>query len=130
MQQVGVDIVEIKRIENAVSRWGSSFLNRIYTDSELQLYGNKPASLAARFSGKEAVIKALGTNRVAYRDIEILSDESGRPRVNLYGNAGQRAQDIGVESLSISLSHCREYAVACAVSEICPVGGVPPNSLR
>ncbi|MDD4924521.1 MAG: holo-ACP synthase [Dehalococcoidales bacterium] len=129
MQQVGVDIIEIKRIEDAVSRWGNAFLNRIYTDSELQLYGNKPASLAARFSGKEAVIKALGSNRVAYRDIEIIPDAGGQPRVNLYGNAGQRAQDIGIESLSISLSHCREYAVACAVTEICPVGGVPPNVL-
>jgi holo-[acyl-carrier protein] synthase len=128
MQQVGVDIIEIKRIEKTVSRWGSSFLNRIYTDSELQLYRNKLASLAARFSGKEAVIKALGSNRVAYRDIEIISD-GGKPRVNLYGNAGQIARDNGICSLDISLSHCREYAVACAVTEFYPVGGVPPNSL-
>ncbi len=124
-----MDIIEIKRIENAVSRWGSNFLNRIYTDSELQIYRNKPASLAARFSGKEAVIKALGSNRVAYRDIEIIADDGGKPRVNLYGNAGQAARDKGICNLDISLSHCREYAVACAVSEICPAGGVPPNAL-
>ncbi len=124
-----MDIIEIKRIEKAVSRWGSSFLNRIYTDSELQLYRNKPESLAARFSGKEAVIKALGSNRVAYRDIEIISGTAGRPLVNLYGNAKQAAHDSGICNLDISLSHCREYAVAFAVSEICPVGGVPPNAL-
>jgi holo-[acyl-carrier protein] synthase len=129
MQQVGVDIIEIKRIEKAVSRWGDSFLRRIYTDSELQLYKNKPASLAARFSGKEAVIKALGSNRVAYRDIEIIPDEGGQPHVNLYGKAGKRAQDIGVKNLAVSLSHCRDYAVACAVSELYPVGGVPPDLL-
>ena len=129
MQQVGVDIVEIKRIENAVSRWGSRFLNRIYTDPELQLYRNKPASLAARFSGKEAVIKALGSNRVAYRDIEIIPGDGGKPRVNLYGNAGQTARETGIRNLDISLSHCREYAVACAVTEFYPVGGIPPNAL-
>jgi holo-[acyl-carrier protein] synthase len=129
MQQVGVDIIEIKRIENAVSRWGNSFLNRIYTDSELQLYRNRPASLAARFSGKEAVIKALGSSRVAYRDIEIIPDDGGKPRVNLYRNAGKIARDSGICSLDISLSHCREYAVACAVTEFYPVGGVPPNAL-
>jgi holo-[acyl-carrier protein] synthase len=129
MQQVGVDIIEIKRIEKAVSRWGKAFLNRVYTDCELQLYGNKPASLAARFSGKEAVIKAIGSNCVAYRDIEIIPDAGGKPHVNLFGNAGRIAQDKGIRNLDISLSHCREYAVACAVSELYPVGGVPPDVL-
>ncbi len=129
MQQVGVDIIEIKRIEKAVSRWGDVFLKRIYTNSELQLYSNKTASLAVRFSGKEAVIKALGSNSIAYRDIEIITDAGGRPQVNLYGNAGQIARDIGIENIAVSLSHCREYAVACAVTEICPAGGVPPNAL-
>jgi len=129
MQQVGVDIIEIKRIEKAVSRWGNVFLNRVYTDSELQLYKNKPASLAVRFSGKEAVIKAIGYNRVAYRDIEIVSGGDGSPRVNLYGNARRKAEDIGIRNLDISLSHCREYAVACAISELYPVGGVPPDLL-
>ncbi|MDD3678097.1 MAG: holo-ACP synthase [Dehalococcoidales bacterium] len=129
MQQVGVDIIEINRIEKAVLRWGNAFLNRIYTDSELQLYKNKPASLAARFSGKEAVIKAIGSKRVAYRDIEIVSDDGGKPRVNLYGNAQKTAKHLGIDNFDISLSHCREYAVAFAVTEICPVGGVPPNAL-
>ena len=92
MQQVGVDIIEIKRIEKAVSRWGKVFLNRVYTDCELQLYGNRPASLAARFSGKEAVIKVLGSKRVAYRDIEIIPAAGGKPHVNLYGSAARMAQ--------------------------------------
>ncbi len=129
MQQVGVDIIEINRIEKAVSRWGNVFLHRIYTDSELQLYRNKSASLAARFSGKEAVIKAIGSNRVAYRDIEIVSDDNGKPRVNLYGNAQKTVKNLGIDNIDISLSHCRAYAVACAVTEIHPVGGVPPNAL-
>ena len=129
MQQVGVDIIEINRIEKAVLRWGNAFLNRIYTDSELQLYKNKPASLAARFSGKEAVIKAFGSKRVANRDYDIVSDDGGKPRVNLYGDAQKTAKHLGIDNFDISLSHCREYAVAFAVTEICPVGGVPPNAL-
>ncbi|MFA5629551.1 MAG: holo-ACP synthase [Dehalococcoidales bacterium] len=129
MQQVGVDIIEIKRIEEAVSRWGSRFLNRIYTDSELRLYQDKPASLAARFSGKEAVIKALGDNQLSYRDIEIISDENGKPLVNLHGDAKFKACKNGLQAISISLSHCRDHAVACVSAEIGPVGGVPPNCL-
>ncbi len=128
MQQVGMDIVEINRIKEAVSRWGDSFLSRIYTDLELELYGNRPASLAARFSGKEAVIKALGSRKVRYRDIEILADSSGKPQVTLYGNALRLAKGIGMDGLVISLSHCREYAVACAVGEMHPAGGVPPDA--
>ncbi len=127
MQQVGVDIIEISRIKKAISRWGDSFLNRIYTENELKLYGEKPASLAARFSGKEAVIKVLGSKSVYPRDIEILSDSAGKPEVILYGSANRRAENIGFGSLSLSLSHCREYAVACAVGEINPFGGIPPN---
>jgi holo-[acyl-carrier protein] synthase len=129
MPQVGVDIIEINRIRKAVSRWGGSFLSRIYTDSELELYAGKPSSLAARFSGKEAVIKAIGSRKVCYHDIEILADANGKPQVNLYGTACLVAKDAGIGNLSISLSHCREYAVACAVGEIYPVGGVPPDSL-
>jgi holo-[acyl-carrier protein] synthase len=118
MQQVGVDIIEIDRIKKAISHWGDSFLNRVYTESELKLYRDKPSSLAARFSGKEAVIKALGSESVYLRDIEILADTNGKPHVKLYGSASRRAEDMGLENLSISLSHCREYAVACAVGEI------------
>ena len=120
MQQVGVDIIEISRIKKAISRWGDSFLSRVYTESELKLYSDMPSSLAVRFSGKEAVIKALGSNNIYMKDIEILSDASGKPEVRLYGQAKQKAEEIGLENLSISLSHCREYAVACVVGETIP----------
>jgi holo-[acyl-carrier protein] synthase len=76
MQYIGIDIIEIDRIERAIARWGEQFLHRVYTDSELRLSRKKPSSLAARFAGKEAVIKALGTQTkgIGWRDIEILSD--------------------------------------------------------
>ena len=128
MQQVGVDIIEINRIEKAISRWGDNFLKRVYTDSELKLYRDRSASLAVRFSGKEAVIKALGSDNIYLHDIEIVPDEFGKPQVMLSGRAQQTAEDMGMKNLSISLSHCREYAVAFVVGEIHPVGGIPPNA--
>ena len=118
MQQVGIDIVEIARIERAVERWGQGFLERVYTGPELERYGRNISSLAARFSGKEAVIKALNSRSIGLKEIEILSAPGGKPLVKLYGRAQNQADDIGLSNLAISLSHCREYAVACAVGEI------------
>jgi len=117
MQHVGVDIVEIARIKTAIERWGNDFLRRVYTQLEMELYGKNPSSLAARFSGKEAVIKALNCRSIGLKEIEILSDNGGKPTVRLYGRAQQQAEKLGISNLSISLSHCREYAVACAVGE-------------
>ena len=119
MHYIGIDIIEIARIERAMARWRKSFLQRIYTAPELNLYGKKPASLAARFAGKEAVMKALGTpgKGVSWREIEILSDSSGQPLVHLYGKAQNQANSLGLDGLAISLSHSREYAVALVVGE-------------
>ncbi len=117
MQQVGIDIIEISRISRAVERWGDAFLHRVYTQPELKKCGMNIPSLAARFSGKEAVIKALSTRSLSLRDIEIISEPDGKPVVRLYGRAKIAARDKGFSSVNISLSHCREYACACAVGE-------------
>jgi len=119
MQQIGIDIIEIARIKKAIARWKQSFLNRIYTEQELKLYRRKPASLAARFAGKEAVIKALGKKAkgITWREIEILTDPNGKPLVNLFGKAQSQAKILGLENLSISLSHSRDYAVAFVTGE-------------
>jgi len=119
MHNIGVDIIEIARIEKAIARWGGSFLRRIYTDPELRLCGNKPSSLAARFAGKEAVIKALGIQKkgIGWREIEILSDPSGKPSVYLYGKAQSQANGLGLAKFAISLSHSKEYAIAFVASE-------------
>ncbi len=117
MHCTGVDIIEIERIEQAIVRWGARFLGRIYTESELRLCQERPPSLAVRFAGKEAVMKALGTGvkGVGWREIEILPDPLGKPLVYLYGKAQQRAESLGLDGLDISLSHSREYAVAFVV---------------
>ena len=117
MQYIGVDIIEIARIKKAIDRWGPGFLKRVYTAPELALYLKNPSSLAARFSGKEAVIKALDCRGIGLKDIEILSDPSGKPQVRLHGRAQHQAEGIGLSHISISLSHCKEYAVACAIGE-------------
>jgi len=119
MSCIGVDIVEITRLERAVARWGESFLRRVYTDSELRLYRHKLPSLAARFAAKEAVIKALGGAGpgTSLKDIEILSGPGGQPVVNLYGKAQQQARGMGLSRLAVTLSHSREHAVAFAFGD-------------
>jgi len=117
MHYIGVDIIEIARIEKAIARWGEQFLKRVYTDSELELCRNQPSSLATRFAGKEAVIKALGglSNGFRWREIEILSDPRGKPVVHLHGSVRTQASTLGVGDIAISLSDCEEYAVAFVV---------------
>ena len=119
MQHIGIDIIEIARIEKAIDDWGERFLHRIYTDSELKLYRRKPASLATRFASKEAVMKLLGTGRrgAGWKEIEILSHPSGKPLLNLYGKAQTKAKRLGLKSIAISLSHSKEYAIAMAAGE-------------
>ena len=118
MRYIGVDIVEISRIRKAIARWGDSFLHRVYTESELKRYYKKPASLAARFAGKEAVIKALKQTRgITWQQIEVLSDSDGRPLLRLYGKAKKQARHLGLSNLTISLSHSREYAIAFVTGE-------------
>jgi holo-[acyl-carrier protein] synthase len=119
MHYVGVDIIEIARVEKAVKRWGETFIRRLYTESELRLCRKRPSSLATRFAGKEAVMKALGTGArgVSWREIEILSEPSGKPLVNLYGKAQERASYLGLERIAISLSDSKDYAVAFVVGE-------------
>ncbi len=115
---VGVDLIEIDRIQRVIVRFGERFLNRVYTPEEI-VYCSMPGRYAARFAGKEAVAKALGTGigAVAWRDIAILSDEQGRPWVKLSGKAREVAQQAGIGSFSISLSHTRALAIAFVVAE-------------
>ena len=118
MQHVGVDIVEIPRIERVIKRWGKTFLERVFTPAELKRYNNTP-SLAARFAAKEAVLKALSAcdKGISWQDIEILAEQNGKPRVNLIGKARLQADTFAISRINISLSHAKDYAVAFAVGE-------------
>lgn len=116
---VGVDIIEIDRIEDVIARHGDRFLNRIYTPDEIAHCRGRAPELAARFAAKEAVMKALGTGvrGVSWKDIEVLPNRRGKPLVFLYGRGAQRAKEIELRGLEISLTHSKLYAIASVVGE-------------
>jgi len=111
---VGVDIIEIERIEVALRRHRERFLQRVYTSTEQAYCRGRVPELAARFAAKEAISKALGTGMrgIAWQEMEILGDERGKPLIHLYGRAKARAEELGLSEFAISLSHSRDYAVA------------------
>jgi holo-[acyl-carrier protein] synthase len=117
MSAVGVDIIEIERIEGALAKFGPRFLARVFTPLEVAFCRGRVSELAARFAAKEAVMKALGTGArgVAWREIEVLPNHRGKPLVYLHGRAAKRAEHIGLEEVDISLSHSRDFAVAFVV---------------
>src|ERR1035437_7518552 len=119
MTHIGIDIIEINRVEKDIARWGDGFLHRVYTDAELKLCEGRVPSLAGRFAAKEAAIKALSGDGAGLflKDIEILTETSGKPVAYLYGKARKLADQSGLTSLTVSLSHSRENAVAVAIGE-------------
>ncbi len=117
MHAHGIDIVEISRIGAAIDSWGDRFLKRIYTEGEIEYCRGRLPQLAARFAGKEAVMKALGYGGVSWRDMEILPDGRGAPLLHLNGSARSRAEKLGIKGLAITLSHSREYAIASVIGE-------------
>jgi holo-[acyl-carrier protein] synthase len=115
--RTGVDLIEISRIEEVVARHGKHYLDRIYTPAELEQCGKRTESLAGRFAAKEAVAKALGTGigDLTWKDIEILGDEQNAPILTLHGAANQMAQDLGLTTWSVSISHSQSHSVAMVV---------------
>ena len=118
---IGIDIVEIKRLQKVSKRWGSPFLNKVYTKRELG-YANQKRfpyqHLAARFAAKEAIFKALGeveTDFVGWKNVEILNDDNGKPVVYWHGDAEKSRKKRGIHSVVVSLSHTENYAVASAM---------------
>ncbi len=115
--RVGIDIIAIGRIEEAVSRWGDRFLHRIYTPRERKECGDNIASLAARFAAKEAVLKALGTGLergITWQDVEVLGRGSA-PRLSLRGRAHILASNLGLQAWTLSLTHEAGVAIAVAI---------------
>jgi holo-[acyl-carrier protein] synthase len=118
MVSVGVDIVEVGRIARAIERWGSRFLERIFTPTEIAYCREKtrPAeSFAVRFAAKEAFAKALKVGRVSlWREVEVVLGEGPRPSVLLHGAARQL---VGARRVDLSLSHAATHAVAVVLVE-------------
>ena len=117
---LGTDIIEIERVRKAVGK--EHFRNNVFTEIE-QAYcesrgKNSAASYAARFAAKEAFFKALGTGIVTrLTDVEVANDARGAPKINLRGHAASLAETAGVKKISVSLSHCRDFATAVCIIE-------------
>jgi len=118
---VGCDIIQVRRVARAIEH--PRFLERVYTARE-RAYADRRgkgrvASLAARFAGKEAVLKAFGTGLRdgQLTDVEILPDALGAPKVQLSGYFAAHAAEMGVTNVWITLSHERDYALAYCVLE-------------
>ncbi len=120
---IGVDLTHVPRIEAAIERWESRFLNRVFTPAEVSFCHKRPrpvSCLAMRFAAKEAFSKALGTGMrrgVYWRDIEVFHHPSGKPGLNLYGNALRLTGEANIRGIHISLSDEGEYANAMVVLE-------------
>ncbi|HAB67245.1 MAG TPA: holo-[acyl-carrier-protein] synthase [Firmicutes bacterium] len=114
----GTDIIEIERIKESIEdkKMGKAFVKRVYTSKEIEYCESKKAQkyqhYAARFAAKEATFKAISEQiddkySITWKDIEVINNEQGRPQLNLMG------MDLkNIEDIDLSLSHCKEYAVA------------------
>lgn len=116
-------MVEIRRIQHSIDRYGSRFLNRVYTAAEqayCQRKRHSGESFAARFAAKEAGAKALGTGisyGVSWLEIEVAREPSGRPTLRFHGRAAQIASHLGFRRAALSITHTAELATASVVLE-------------
>jgi holo-[acyl-carrier protein] synthase len=113
---IGLDLLEIARLERALER-RPRLAERLFTDAERAYAAGRARPgqhLAARFCAKEAVAKALELEGLNFRDIEVVSQPSGAPRIRLTGSAAARAAELGVE-VAVSLSHTQTSAGAVAL---------------
>lgn len=127
MLTTGVDLVDIPRIERALSRFGERFLARVFTPDEVRYSRGRTAELAARFAAKEAVGKALGVGMrvlspagIGWLEVETLNETSGKPYIILHGRAQALAEAQELYEWSISLSHDKGIAVAFVVAMAWP----------
>ena len=112
----GVDIIEISRIQDSIEKLGDTFLNKVYTKKEIEYCEskgkNKYQHYATRFAVKEAAFKAVSEGvedkfAISWKDVETVNDEQGRPKTEILF-----LKDKKVENVDVSISHCKDYAVA------------------
>lgn len=118
---IGVDIVEINRFKKIIKKYGSRFLERVFTVQEILYCKNKidlgAPSYSVRFAAKEAMFKAIGTglrHGLTWKDIEVVNDDLGKPFFKFYGKAAKIIQDRKVK---LSLSHSMENSIAFVIIE-------------
>ena len=117
--RTGCDLTAVEDVTAGIQAHGERYLARVFTERERADAGDAPDRLAARFAGKEAVIKLLRptrTDAIGPHDVAIVLDEHGAPTVVLSGAAEALAADLGITTVSVSLSHERGLAMATAVA--------------
>jgi len=120
---IGVDIVEVERIQSAVDRYGQRFVGRVFTAAEAaycRRCAHPDQRFATRFAAKEAALKALGVGwaqGLQFVEVEVSNNELGAPSVAFSGRALALARRLGVERIHVSLTHHRHFAVAQVVLE-------------
>ena len=116
----GTDIIEVKRIKDAINKKGDKFLNKIYTPFEIEYCNSKNSMqyqhFAARFAAKEAIFKAISEKmkskyEITWTDVEIKNDEEGKPKVVFL------KENYNINQIDISISHVKEYAIAMCIVE-------------
>lgn len=131
--RIGCDIALPADVARSIADFGDAYLDRVFTATERRQTGDDPVRLAARFAGKEAVVKLLRPlpgDPVPLRDIEIASDDTGGPVVTLSGRARMLAERTRVGPIAVSLTHEREIAFGTAVSRIALARTPHRTSLR
>jgi holo-[acyl-carrier protein] synthase len=114
--ELGVDIIKVERIRAALDKFGERFSRRVLTDSERRYVRGRAETFAGRWAAKEAVSKVLGlgVRGIGWREIEVQRLPTGQPAVRLHGRAAQRAEQLGMGRIALSITHESDYAVAVA----------------
>jgi holo-[acyl-carrier protein] synthase len=114
--ELGLDVIRVDRIREALERFGDRFVERVLTPAESRYVRGRPETFAGRWAAKEAVSKVLGlgVRGIGWRDIEIERLPTGQPAVRLHGRAAARADQLGLDRIAVSITHEREYALAVA----------------
>ncbi len=125
----GIDLVDCPRIEEMLKRHSQRFVDRVFTAAE-QSYAqsNKDPveKFAGRFAAKEAILKLMGTGwrgKIAWTDIEVVNNNSGQPEVTLSGEVKKIADKLGIEHISVSITHTANFAIASAVALVSAKAG-------
>ena len=119
---IGTDIIEVARIGQMIDKHDELFLRRVFTPLEIEYCGGRKSAIqhyAGRWAAKEAALKALGTGwsrGIKWTDMEVANLMGGKPELRIHGVASDIAQEMGIQEMQISISHCRSYAVAYVVA--------------
>jgi holo-[acyl-carrier protein] synthase len=121
---IGVDLVEVARLEKAIAQYGARFLGRVFTAREVaycEATARRAERYAARFAAKEAARKAIGAATpvvaLAWHDVEIISSSEGAPKLEFHGRAAELIKELEVARAHVSLSHTAEQAIAYVILE-------------